>query len=74
MAYEFFGTFMSYPVRKEPELVKEAERYSLDIGGLTSTRSLGSGTRPLFMSERQREGVALLITTRLSAGVLNLLW
>ncbi|KAI3359422.1 hypothetical protein L3Q82_002925 [Scortum barcoo] len=30
---------------KEPELVREVERYRLEIVGLTSTHSLGSGTQ-----------------------------
>ena len=32
---------------KEPELVQEVERYRLEIVGLTSTHSLGSGTQLL---------------------------
>ncbi|KAI3376614.1 hypothetical protein L3Q82_017048, partial [Scortum barcoo] len=32
---------------KEPELVREVERYQLEIVGLTSTHSLGSGTQLL---------------------------
>ncbi|KAI3359158.1 hypothetical protein L3Q82_002692 [Scortum barcoo] len=32
---------------KEPELVREVERYRLEIVGLTSTHSLGSGTQLL---------------------------
>uniref|UniRef100_A0A8C2XE13 Homeobox domain-containing protein n=1 Tax=Cyclopterus lumpus TaxID=8103 RepID=A0A8C2XE13_CYCLU len=32
---------------KEPELVQEVERYQLDIVGLTSTHSMGSGTKLL---------------------------
>ncbi|KAI3375033.1 hypothetical protein L3Q82_021548 [Scortum barcoo] len=32
---------------KEPELVQEVERYQLEIVGLTSTHSLGSGTQLL---------------------------
>ena len=57
---------------KEPELVREVERYRLDIVGLTSTHSLGSGTQVLERGwtlhfsgvahrERWRAGVALLI-------------
>ena len=57
---------------KEPELVHEIERYRLDIVGLTSTRSMGSGTDllqrgwTLFYSgvvqgERRRTGVGLVI-------------
>ncbi|KAK3552409.1 hypothetical protein QTP86_011645 [Hemibagrus guttatus] len=57
---------------KEPELVREVERYWLEIVGLASTHSLGSGTQllergwTLFFSgvphgERHRAGVGLLI-------------
>ncbi|KAK3562395.1 hypothetical protein QTP86_033533 [Hemibagrus guttatus] len=57
---------------EEPELVREVERYRLDIVGLASTHSLGSGTQllergwTLFSSgvphgERRRAGVGLLI-------------
>ena len=34
---------------KEPELVREVERYRLDIVGLTSTHSLGSGTQLVWV-------------------------
>uniref|UniRef100_A0A671UP04 Reverse transcriptase domain-containing protein n=1 Tax=Sparus aurata TaxID=8175 RepID=A0A671UP04_SPAAU len=67
---------------KEPELVREAERYRLEIVGLTSTHSLGSGTQllergwTLFHSgvargERRRAGVGLLIAPQLSRHVLE---
>ena len=67
---------------KEPELVGEVERYRLDIVGLTSTHSLGSGTQPLergwtlYFSgvprgERRRAGVGLLIAPQLSRHVLE---
>ncbi|XP_055010777.1 hatching enzyme 1.2-like [Boleophthalmus pectinirostris] len=57
---------------KEPELVREVERYRLDVVGLISTHSLGSGTQPLergwtlhfsgvACGERRRAGVGLLI-------------
>ena len=57
---------------KEPELVREAERFRLNIVRLTSTHGLGSGTSPLesgwtlFHSgvargERRRAGVGILI-------------
>ncbi|KAK3561732.1 hypothetical protein QTP86_012988 [Hemibagrus guttatus] len=57
---------------KEPELVREVERYRLEIVGLVSTHSLGSGTQllergwTLFFSgvphgERHQAGVGLLI-------------
>ncbi|KAM8749158.1 craniofacial development protein 2-like [Acanthopagrus schlegelii] len=67
---------------KEPELVREVERYRLEIVGLSSTHSLGSGTEllergwTLFYSgvargERRRAGVGLLIAPRLSRFVLG---
>uniref|UniRef100_A0A7N8XDS0 Endonuclease/exonuclease/phosphatase domain-containing protein n=1 Tax=Mastacembelus armatus TaxID=205130 RepID=A0A7N8XDS0_9TELE len=67
---------------KEPELVREVERYRLEIVGLTSTHSLGSGTQllergwTLFYSgvargERRRAGVGLLIAPQLSRNVLE---
>ncbi|KAK3547070.1 hypothetical protein QTP86_009563 [Hemibagrus guttatus] len=67
---------------KEPELVREVERYRLDIVGLASTHSLGSGTQllergwTLFVSgvphgERRRAGVGLLIAPQLSRHVLE---
>ena len=66
---------------KEPELVREVERYRLEIVGLTSTHSLGSGTQLLergwtlfysgvARSERRRAGVGLLIAPQLSHHVL----
>ncbi|KAK3559006.1 hypothetical protein QTP86_000109 [Hemibagrus guttatus] len=67
---------------KEPELVREVERYRLEIVGLASTHSLGSGTQllergwTLFFSgvphgERRQAGVGLLITSKSEAMVLN---
>ena len=67
---------------KEPELVCEVERFQLDIVGLTSTHSLGSGTSilergwTLFHSgvapgERRRAGVGILIAPRLGACTLG---
>ncbi|KAK3556664.1 hypothetical protein QTP70_011924 [Hemibagrus guttatus] len=67
---------------KEPELVREVERHRLEIVGLSSTHSLGSGTRllkrgwSLFFSgvphgERCRAGVGLLIAPQLSRQVLE---
>ncbi|KAK3535602.1 hypothetical protein QTP70_017140 [Hemibagrus guttatus] len=67
---------------KEPELVREVERYRLDIVGLASTHSLGSGTQllerdwTLFSSgvphgERRRAGLGLLIVPQLSRHVLE---
>ncbi|KAI3363166.1 hypothetical protein L3Q82_011819 [Scortum barcoo] len=61
---------------KEPELVREVERYRLEIVGLTSTHSLGSGTQLLergwtlhysgvAQGERRRAGVGLLIAPQL---------
>ncbi|KAK3535052.1 hypothetical protein QTP70_002293, partial [Hemibagrus guttatus] len=67
---------------KEPELVREVERYRLEIVGLVSTHSLGSGTQllerdwTLFFSgvphgERRWAGVGLLIAPQLSRHVLE---
>ncbi|KAK3553847.1 hypothetical protein QTP70_012192 [Hemibagrus guttatus] len=67
---------------KEPELVREVERYRLEIVWLASTHSLGSGTQllergwTLFFSgvphgERRRAGVGLLIAPQLSRHVLE---
>ncbi|KAK3514931.1 hypothetical protein QTP86_005222, partial [Hemibagrus guttatus] len=67
---------------EEPELVREIERYRLEIVGLASTHSLGSGTQllergwTLFYSgvphgERRRAGVGLLIAPQLSHHVLE---
>ena len=68
-------------VGKEPELVREVEKSRLDIVGLTSTHSKGSGTSllergwTLFHSgvatgERHRAGLAILIAPRLGACML----
>ncbi|KAI3365318.1 hypothetical protein L3Q82_010408, partial [Scortum barcoo] len=69
--------------RKEPDLVREVERYRLEIVGLTSTHSsLGSGTQLLergwtlhysgvAQGERRRAGVGLLIAPQLSRHVLE---
>ncbi|KAK3549709.1 hypothetical protein QTP86_007157 [Hemibagrus guttatus] len=67
---------------KEPELVREVERYRLEIVGLASTHSLGSGTQllergwTLFYSgvphgERCWAEVGLLIAPQLSRHVLE---
>ena len=67
---------------KKPELVWEVERYWLEIVGLTSTHSLGSGTQllerfwTLFHSgvargERWQAGVGLLIAPQFSRHVLG---
>ena len=67
---------------KEPELAWEVERYWLEIVRLTSTHSLGSGTKrlerdwTLFHSgvacgERRRAGVGLLIAPQLGRHVLE---
>ncbi|TWW57747.1 R2DM Retrovirus-related Pol polyprotein from type II retrotransposable element [Takifugu flavidus] len=69
-------------VGKEPELVREVEKFRLDIVGLTSTHGKGSGTSllergwTLYHSgvadgERRRAGVAILVAPRLSACVLE---
>ncbi|KAK0135736.1 Craniofacial development protein 2 [Merluccius polli] len=52
-------------VGKEPELVREVEKFRLDIVGLTSTHSKGSGTSLL------ERGVAILIAPRLGACMLE---
>ncbi|KAK3520219.1 hypothetical protein QTP70_019361 [Hemibagrus guttatus] len=78
-----FGTWNATSLGgKEPELVREVERYRLEIVGLASTHSLGSGTQllergwTLFFSgvphgERRRAGVGLLIAPQLSHHVLE---
>ena len=69
-------------VGKEPELVREVEKFWLDIVSLTSTHSKGSGTSllergwTLFHSgvatgERCRAGVAIFIAPRLGACMLE---
>ena len=81
--YRAMGTWNVTSLRrKEPELVREIERCRLEIVGLTSTHSLGSGTQllqrgwTLFHSgvacgERWRAGVGLLIAPQLSCHVLG---
>ena len=67
---------------KERELVEEVERFRLDIVGLTSTHSSGSGTQVLeggwtlffagvAQGGRRRAGVGFLIAPRLSASTLG---
>ena len=67
---------------KEPELVREVERYQLDMVGLTSTHSTGSGTKLLergwtlhfsgvAQGVRRQAGVGILTSPRLSAAVLE---
>ena len=67
---------------KEPELVREVERYQLDLVGLTSTHSVGSGTELLdrgwtlsfsgvAQGVRRQAGVAFLTSPRLSAATLE---
>ncbi|KAK5913431.1 hypothetical protein CgunFtcFv8_007964 [Champsocephalus gunnari] len=67
---------------KELELVREVERYQLDLVGLTSTHSVGSGTLlldrgwTLFFSGvaqgvRRRAGVGILTSPRLGASLLE---
>ncbi|KAK7921963.1 hypothetical protein WMY93_008865 [Mugilogobius chulae] len=67
---------------KEPELVREVERFRLDIVSLTSTHSLGFGTITLERGwtlhfsgvahgVRRRAGVGLLIAPQLSRHVLE---
>jgi len=63
---------------KEPELVQEVERYQLDMVGLTSMHSTGSGTKLLergwtlsfsgvAQGVRRQAGVGILTSPRLSA-------
>ncbi|KAK3523553.1 hypothetical protein QTP70_002456 [Hemibagrus guttatus] len=77
-----FGTWNVTSLRgKEPELVREVEWYWLEIVGLASTHSLGSGTQllergwTLFSGvphdESRRAGVGLLIAPQLSRHVLE---
>ncbi len=67
---------------KEPELVWEVECYQLDLVGLTSTHSLGSGTKlqdrgwTLFYSRvaqgvRRWAGVGILTSHQLSTTMLE---
>uniref|UniRef100_A0A3P9PV83 Reverse transcriptase domain-containing protein n=1 Tax=Poecilia reticulata TaxID=8081 RepID=A0A3P9PV83_POERE len=69
-------------VGKEPELVCEAERFRLEIVGLTSTHGSGSGTSLLERgwtyfhsgvahSERRRAGVGILVAPHLGACTLG---
>ena len=61
---------------KEPELVREVERYQLDMVGLTSLHGIGSGTKllergwTLYFSRvahgvRRQLGVGILTSPRL---------
>ncbi|XP_061767027.1 uncharacterized protein LOC133559349 [Nerophis ophidion] len=67
---------------KEPELVREVEKFRLDIVGFTSTHSKGSGTSSLERgwtlfhsgvagSERRRAGVSILVAPQLKACTLE---
>ncbi|TWW64290.1 hypothetical protein D4764_03G0012980, partial [Takifugu flavidus] len=64
---------------REPELVREVEKFRLDIVGLTSTHSKGSGTSREGLDyhsgvadgERRRAGVAIPIAPQLSASILE---
>ena len=69
-------------VGEEPELVCEVERYRLDMVGLTSTHSMGSGTDLLergwtwsysgvVQGQRRRAGVGLLTAPQLRACTLE---
>ncbi|TWW70652.1 hypothetical protein D4764_17G0001350 [Takifugu flavidus] len=69
-------------VGKEPELVREVEKFRLDIVGLTSTHGKGSGTSLLERGwtlyhygvadgERRRAGGAILVAPWLSAWILE---
>ncbi|XP_029977141.1 uncharacterized protein LOC115409932 [Salarias fasciatus] len=57
---------------KEPELVKDVERYRLDIVGLTSKESMGSGTQSLEMGWTLHFfGVAHGLVWRVAVGLLK---
>ncbi len=67
---------------KEPEIVREVERFRLEIVGITSTHGWGSGTTLLERGwtlhhsgvahgERRRAGVGLLIAPKFSRHVLE---
>ena len=67
---------------KDPELLSEVERYQLYIVGLTSTHSIGSGTKLLEKGwtlsytgvayvERRRADVGILTSPRLNASTLE---
>uniref|UniRef100_A0A3B5Q1D6 Endonuclease/exonuclease/phosphatase domain-containing protein n=1 Tax=Xiphophorus maculatus TaxID=8083 RepID=A0A3B5Q1D6_XIPMA len=69
-------------VGKEPELVREVERFRLEIVGLTSTHGSGSGTSLLergwtyfhsgvAQGERRRAGVGILVAPHLGACTLG---
>ncbi|TWW59135.1 hypothetical protein D4764_06G0006650 [Takifugu flavidus] len=69
-------------VGKEPELVREVEKFRLDIVGLTSTHGKGSGTSLLERGwnlyhsgvadgERRRAGVAILVAPQFSACIME---
>ncbi|TWW74372.1 R2DM Retrovirus-related Pol polyprotein from type II retrotransposable element [Takifugu flavidus] len=78
-----FGTWnVTSLAGKELELVGEVECYQLDVVGLTSTHSVGSGTQVLeggwtlfyagvAQGERQRAGVGFLLAPRLSSSTLG---
>ncbi|TWW71145.1 hypothetical protein D4764_17G0006280 [Takifugu flavidus] len=80
-----FGTWnITSLAGKELELVGEVERYQLDMVGLTSTHSVGSGTQVLeggwtlfyagvAQGERRRSGVGFLLAPRLSSSALGFL-
>ena len=66
------------PGGKEPELVQEVDRYWLDLVGLASTHSIGSGSKLLergwtlvAKGVRRRADVGILTSPRLSAAVLE---
>jgi len=69
-------------VGKEPELVREVERYQLDMVGLTSMHSTSSGTKlpergwtlsfsGVAQGVRRQAGVGIFTSPRLSAAVLE---
>ncbi|TWW81646.1 R2DM Retrovirus-related Pol polyprotein from type II retrotransposable element, partial [Takifugu flavidus] len=78
-----FGTWnVTSLAGKELELVGEVEHYRLDMVGLTSTHSVGSGTQVLeggwtlfyagvAQGERRKAGVGFLLAPRLSSSTLG---
>jgi len=59
---------------KEPGLVWDVERYQLDMVGLTSTHSTGSGTKLLGRAGLSFSGVVQSVRCRASVGILPSPW
>uniref|UniRef100_A0A669F3T2 Endonuclease/exonuclease/phosphatase domain-containing protein n=1 Tax=Oreochromis niloticus TaxID=8128 RepID=A0A669F3T2_ORENI len=60
-------------VWKEPELVREIERYRLDIVGLSSTHGWTLSQSGVAHGERRWAGVGILVSTWLAVGMLGFL-